>query len=141
MINKPHIAYKDYTLEDLFKNISHSGHMYAISSSEGEVTYNDGKNVMPTLDTLPKAMLYRARVIEQVVDEIKARAYLLQQKEYNLLDKEDKIKYHMSVIKGWEDSLDEEDTAYEEHQIQLHDSAIHCLENYNFSNYEFGDTL
>lgn len=135
-------AYEQETLVDLFEKISLCGKMYAREAS-GYDPFSSGK-----MDELPEAILYRARVIEQYIDEIRARAYHFQQKQYDAMSKEQKIKWHEEELqryKGFMDDGEDIDHYYNKY-LQPHTYQILILEscsdeflNLPENKYTFGD--
>ncbi len=139
------LAWKDYDLEKLFKQAATAGLMYADECAQGERIYG-GDYVMPALDTLPDAMLWKVRVVEQYLDEIKQRAWDIQQEKYDAKSTVDKIKWHEEesaditrMLKG-ELDRDPEYVKELEGEIQMHESYKYVLtENESHIKYTFGD--
>lgn len=66
-IENPHVAYQDHSLRDLFVSLRNAADLYI----------HDIDNEWADMDTKPHAMLYKAAVLQQDIDEIKARAKVL----------------------------------------------------------------
>ena len=63
-VGSPHVAYEDYTLRDMFQKLSQAADMYT----------HDIDTEWPDMDKKPHAMLYKAKVFQQYINEINARA-------------------------------------------------------------------
>lgn len=134
---KNKICWDEYDLSQLFSKVAGAAYMYSKESGRGQETYN-GNMTMLALDKLPHAMLYRARVCEQFIDEIKARSYDMLQEEYDAKDNIGKAKWHKEEADKYsrllKDELSEDRdkeviSEYEQEQ-QMHDSFAFRLENF-----------
>ena len=73
-VGAPHVAYKDHTLRDLFAELAQAADLYI----------HDLDTEWPDMDKKPHAMLYKAKVFQQYINEINARAKVLLEEDEQL---------------------------------------------------------